>query len=103
MICPKFGKNSRGIEKCMARDGKCTNPGTRRVASRRKMQDKWRRSPRWKALLEAHAHTPEAVCVYLPFGSDEGDGKTPSFREGMKSSLIVMFRSCLPLTIVCYQ
>jgi hypothetical protein len=28
------------------------------------MQDKWRRSPRWKALLEAHAHTPEAVCVY---------------------------------------
>jgi hypothetical protein len=23
MICPKFGKNSRGIEKCMARDGKC--------------------------------------------------------------------------------
>jgi hypothetical protein len=28
------------------------------------MQDKWRRNPRWKALLEAHAHTPEAVCVY---------------------------------------
>ena len=23
MICPKFGKNSRGVEKCMARDGKC--------------------------------------------------------------------------------
>jgi len=23
MICPKFGKSSRGIEKCMARDGKC--------------------------------------------------------------------------------
>jgi hypothetical protein len=23
MICPKFGKSSRGIEKCMARDGRC--------------------------------------------------------------------------------
>jgi hypothetical protein len=23
MICPKYGKSSRGIEKCMARDGKC--------------------------------------------------------------------------------
>ena len=23
MICPKYGKNSRGIEKCMARDGRC--------------------------------------------------------------------------------
>ena len=28
---------------------------------------------------------------YLRFGSDEGDGKTPSFREGMKSSRIVMY------------
>jgi hypothetical protein len=26
---------------------------------------------------------------YLPFGSDEGDGKTPSFRWGMESSLII--------------
>ena len=42
----------------------CTNPGTRQVATRRKMQDKWRRSPRWKALLAEHAHTPEAECVY---------------------------------------
>ena len=31
---------------------------------------------------------------YLPFGSDEGDGKTPPFRTGMESSLIVMYRSC---------
>lgn len=41
-----------------------TNPGSRRTASRRKMQDKWRRSPRWKALLEEHAHTNDARCVY---------------------------------------
>ncbi|MFA6332968.1 MAG: hypothetical protein WCX22_08450 [Methanoregula sp.] len=41
-----------------------SNPQTRRVATRRKMQDKWRRSPRWRALLEDHAHTPEAECVY---------------------------------------
>ena len=47
--------------------------------------------------------TPFHGGIYLPFGSDEGDGKTPSFREGIKSPLIVMFRSCLPLTIVCYQ
>ena len=30
-------------------------------------------------------------AFFLPFGCDEGDGKTPSFREGMKSSLIVMY------------
>ena len=65
----------------MSDDGQCTNPGTRRVASRRKMQDKWRRSPRWKALLEAHAHTPEAVCVYCgrhhnqPWINSKGDEK----------------------------
>jgi hypothetical protein len=35
-------------------------------------------------------YAPE-ITIYLPFGSDEGDGKTPSFREGMKSSLIVMY------------
>jgi len=45
-------------------DHSCTCPGTRRTASRRKMQDKWRRSPRWKAMLAEHAHTQDAVCVY---------------------------------------
>ena len=28
---------------------------------------------------------------YLPFGSDEGDGKTPPFMTGMASSLIVKY------------
>ena len=44
--------------------GSVSCPQTRRVATRRKMQDKWRRSPRWKDMLAEHAHTPEAVCVY---------------------------------------
>jgi hypothetical protein len=45
------------------------------------MQDKWRRSPRWKALLEEHAHTPEAKCVYCgrhhnqPWINSKGDEK----------------------------
>jgi C4-type Zn-finger protein len=38
--------------------------------------------------------------VYLPSGSDEGGGKTPHFREGMKSSLIVMYCPYQPLTIL---
>ena len=31
MICPKFGKNSRGVEKCMTRDGKCQEMHTDRT------------------------------------------------------------------------
>lgn len=63
-------------------NGLCTCPGTIRTASRRKMQDKWRRSPRWKALLAEHAHTPDAVCVYCgrkhgqAWLNSKGDEKT---------------------------
>ncbi len=30
-VCPKFGKNSRGVEKCMTRDGKCNEMHTDRT------------------------------------------------------------------------
>jgi len=44
--------------------GSISCPPARRTVSRRKMLAKWQRSPRWKALVEEHAHTPESVCVY---------------------------------------
>ena len=31
MICPKFGKSSRGVEKCMARNGSCDERHTDRI------------------------------------------------------------------------
>ena len=41
-----------------------SNPAARRTYSRRKLLAKWLRDPRWKAMLAAHAYTPEAECVY---------------------------------------
>jgi hypothetical protein len=41
-----------------------TCPQKRRTGGRRKNLSKWRSHKKWKDLVEEHAHTPDAVCVY---------------------------------------
>ena len=40
------------------------SPQGRRTKNRRSEQSKWRSHRQWKALVEAHCHVPEAVCVH---------------------------------------
>lgn len=40
------------------------SPQNSRIKNRRKEQDKWRRTKRWKKLVEDHAHAPGEVCVH---------------------------------------
>ena len=70
-----------------------SNPGTRRVFSRRKMLDKWRRSPRWKEMLATHAHIPGAVCAHckMEHGQQRYDRQgNPSIDRNGKPILVVL-------------
>jgi len=57
-----------------------TCPQKRRVNNRRIEQSKWRRSKEWKALVEAHAHVPEAVCVHC--GKKHGQLRKRKRKDG---------------------
>jgi hypothetical protein len=59
-------------------------PQARRVYSQRKELSQWRRDPRWKALVEEHAHIPEAVCAHcgMKHGQQRYDHKgNPSINK----------------------
>lgn len=71
----------------------CSNPAARRTVSRRKMQDQWRRDPRWKAMVEKYAHAPGAVCVHC--GLHHGQQRVsrscdPLIRKDGKPGLVVL-------------